>query len=63
MQTESVAYSLSNLLTDIGSVFTSAISWVGNVADAIVSNPLLLVGCIVGFVGIGIGLFKRLMRV
>ena len=57
------AYTLASLLTDIGSVFSTAISWVGDVAETIVSNPLLLIGCIIGFVGIGIGLFKRLMRV
>lgn len=57
------AYTLATLLTDIGSVFSTAISWVGDVAETIVSNPLLLIGCIIGFVGIGIGLFKRLMRV
>ena len=56
-------YTLATLLTDIGSVFSTAITWVGEVAEVIVSNPLLLIGCIIGFVGLGVGLFKRLMRV
>lgn len=35
---------LTSVLTDIGSVFTSMIGYVGSVCETIVSNPLLLIG-------------------
>ena len=35
---------LSSVLTDVGSVFTSMIGYVGSVCEAIVGNPLLLIG-------------------
>lgn len=54
---------LSTILSDVGSMFSSAISWAGDVADTIVSNPIMLVFCVVPLVGLGIGIFKRLIRV
>lgn len=54
---------LSSLLSDIGSVFTSAIGWASTVATTVADNPLLLIGAIVGFVGLGVGLFRRLLHV
>lgn len=40
---------LTSVLTDIGSVFTSMISYVGSICETIVSNPLLLVGFCIPF--------------
>lgn len=37
-------YTLSQLLTDMGSVFTAMIGYVGDICTAIVSQPLLLIG-------------------
>lgn len=41
---------------------TEAIKWVGSFVGAISSNPLLLVFVIVAFVGLGVGLIRRLVR-
>ena len=41
---------------------TAAISWVGSFASAITSNPLILMFVIVSFVGLGVGLLNRLLR-
>lgn len=38
------SYTLSQLLTDMGSVFTAMIGYVGDICSAIVSQPLLLIG-------------------
>lgn len=54
---------LASVVKEIGTVFTAAIGWVGTVADTITAQPLLLFGVVVGFVGIGVGLFKRLLHV
>ena len=54
---------MENLLTTITSVFTAAVGWVGTVASTIAGEPLLLVGCVLGFIGIGVGLFKRMFNI
>lgn len=52
---------MSSLLTDLGTVVTQVMTWVGNVASTIVSTPLLLLTT--GFLVLGgaIGIFGRLL--
>lgn len=52
---------MSALLTDLGTVATSVLTYVGNVCTTIVDQPLLLLT--VGFLFIGgvIGIFGRLL--
>ena len=52
---------LSSILTDVGSIVTNAISWLGDFATFIVGSPLLMLFCLVPLVGLGIGLLKRMM--
>ena len=52
---------LSSLLTDVGSILTSAIGWVSSVVQAIVGEPLLLLFVLMAFVGYGVHLY-RMMR-
>lgn len=59
---ETATVTLASILGNIGSVFTSAMGWAADVGDAVVANPLLLVGVVMGFVGVGVGLFRRLLR-
>lgn len=47
----------------MGSIVTSSVSWIGSFVGAITSNGLLEMFVIVSFVGLGIGLIKRLVRV
>lgn len=47
---------------DITTIVTSAVSWVGSFVGAITANPLILMFVIIGFVGLGVGLIKRLVR-
>ena len=50
------------LLTSVGSVFTSAISWVGTTASTIAAQPILLLSCVaIPLCGLGVGMFKRLL--
>ncbi len=61
---ESVAtVTIATLLSSIGEVFTSAIGWAGTVGSTIVSTPILLLFCAIPLVGLGVGLFKRLLNV
>ncbi|WP_130871332.1 hypothetical protein [Intestinimonas massiliensis (ex Afouda et al. 2020)] len=54
---------MGTLLTTVGEVFTSAVGWVGTVADTIADNPILLIGVVMGFIGVGVGLFRRMLNV
>lgn len=50
------------LLTAVGSVFTSAIGWVGATASTIAAQPILLLSCVaIPLCGLGVGMFKRLL--
>lgn len=63
MQSAAATLTMATLLSTITEVFTSAIGWVGTVAETVAGNPLLLIGCVIGFIGLGVGLFSRLLRV
>lgn len=54
---------IASLLGNVTSLVTSAVEWVGSYVDAITSNPLILMFVIVAFVGLGVGLIKRLVRI
>lgn len=54
---------MTEFIGAVTSVFTSAIGWVGQVASTITGEPILLVFCALPLVGLGVGLFKRLINV
>lgn len=59
---EQTTVTIATLIESAGTVFTNAIGWVGDVAEQIVGNPMLLLFCVaVPLCGIGVGMFKRLL--
>lgn len=60
---EGATNTMAAMLTTITQVFTAAVGWVGTVANTISDTPLLLVGCVLGFIGVGVGLFKRMFNI
>lgn len=60
---QEAAVTVSTILSNVTSFVTEGVKWVGSFAGAITSNPLILTFVIVSFVGIGVGLIKRLTRV
>lgn len=54
---------LATLLTDVTSIFTAGIGWVGTVASTIEGEPMLLMFVLLPLIGVGIGLFRRLLNV
>lgn len=58
-----VTYTLSSFLTDIGSVFTAVMGWLSDVGEAIVANPVLLVGVAVPVIFLGVNMFRRLLNI
>lgn len=54
------ARGLSDLLKDAGEVVTSIVGWVPQVAQLVMSEPILLVGFTVGLATMAFGVFKGL---
>lgn len=61
---------MTAILDAVSSIFTAAIGWVGQVAGVITAQadgafkyPILLIFCVLPLVGLGVGLFKRLISV
>lgn len=53
---------MTEIISAITSVFTSAIGWVGTVATTIGDQPILLISCVaIPLCGLGVGMFKRLL--
>lgn len=50
------------ILTDVSALVTESVTWVGQFVDVIMANDLLELFVITAFVGTGIGLIKRLIR-
>lgn len=55
---------MAGIISSIGSLVTGAISWVTSFVGALTAegNELLLAFVLVGFVGLGVGLIKRLIH-
>lgn len=55
------AVTISTILGDVTTMVTSAIEWIGSYVDVVTSNPLLLMFVVTAFVGLGVGLIRRLI--
>lgn len=56
---------MAALMATITSVFTTVIGWVGTVGSTIMAegNELMLLFVIIPVIGLGVGLFRRLLNV
>lgn len=56
---------MAAIVTSIGTLFTGAMGWAGTVGSTIVAegNELLLAFVVVPLVGLGVGLFHRLINI
>jgi len=53
---------ITTILSAATALVTEAIKWIGQFVTAITSNELLLLFVVVAFVGLGVGLIKRITR-
>lgn len=60
---EPVAMTLTQIISALTEIFTAVIGYVGTVATTITSNPLLLIFVLIPIIGLGVGLFRRLLNV
>lgn len=54
---------VATIVGNAGDIVTKGLSWVTQVVGLVTSNPLLLMFVILPLVGLGIGLFRRLINV
>lgn len=54
---------MTAIISSVTEIFTAAIGWVGTVASTIGSTPILLLFVCIPLVGLGVGLFRRLLNV
>lgn len=54
---------MDGFLNQATQIFTAAIGWVSTVAGTITSTPILTAFAAIPLVGVGVGLFKRLINV
>lgn len=54
---------MAEILSQVTLFVTESIDWVTAFATVITDEPLLLMFVIVSFVGLGVGLIKRLIRI
>lgn len=53
---------MSTLMSNVGVIVENAIGWITDFCTVITANPLLLSFVVVAFVGLAVGLIKRLIR-
>ena len=53
---------ITGIMSSAGEVVTGAFGWVSTAIDAITSNPLILMSCLLPFIGVGISLVRKLLR-
>lgn len=53
---------MAAILGDVSLIVTESISWINSFVGAITGNPLIEMFVVVAFVGTGVGLIRRLIR-
>lgn len=56
-------YTISTMMTDIGSWVTNSVTWIQSFVGAITDNKLILGFVLVALIGTGVGLINRLIHV
>ena len=51
------------MISSVSEIFTAAIGWAGTVGQTVVNTPILLMFAVLPLVGLGIGLFKRMLHI
>lgn len=61
--TDPVTPTVSTVVSAVTTLFSEAVDWVGDVAGVIMDTPILLAFVALPLVGLGVGLFMRLINV
>lgn len=52
---------IADVLSAAGDVVETGLGWVSETANTVTSTPIILMFCVVGFIGTGISLLRRLI--
>lgn len=63
MNAEQMTAAIGEIMGTVGDVFGAAVDMVETVATTVAGTPMLLLFAVVPLVGIGVGLFRRLLNV
>lgn len=56
------ALSLADIVSNVGTVVTGAVSWMGQIVSFITANPLVMIFVTISLVGLGVGLLSRVLN-
>lgn len=54
---------MADILSQVTAIVTESIEWITLFVNAITAQPLLMLFVVTSFVGLGVGLIKRLIRI
>ena len=54
---------MDSIITTVSSIVSAGATWVSSAVSTVTTTPIIMFFLMVNFVGIGIGLFKRLTRI
>lgn len=56
------AATMTALLSMIGEIVTAAGSWIATIVGIITSTPIFMIGIVITFIGVAVGLVSRLLH-
>lgn len=60
---EATAMTVSSFVAAVGTVFTAAVTWLGEVGQAIAADGILTTFVCISLVGLGVGLYRRMINI
>ena len=62
LSTTTTVGTMASIIADVGTIVTAASGWIQTYAGVITGNPIIEMFVIVSFVGLAVGLIRRLIR-
>ena len=56
-------FTVQQFITTVGTIFTTAIGWLVQVGTTIAGEPILLTFTALPLIGLGVGLYRRLLNI
>lgn len=56
------AVTMASLLSMIGEIVTAAGGWIATIVGIITSTPIFMIGIVITFIGVAVGLVSRLLH-
>lgn len=53
---------LAGFLSNVGSIFTTVIGWMTQIASTVASDPILLTFTVVALIFLGVNMYRRLLN-